>query len=78
MTAAERRAQIINVSKKLFSQKGFNGTTTKEIREREVIVMDTWTNEEKAWIPNDYVLALIGAAPPIKFLESVGITIPKS
>ena len=31
MTAAERRAQIINVSKKLFSEKGFNGTTTKEI-----------------------------------------------
>ena len=31
MTAAERRAQIINVSKQLFSQKGFNGTTTKEI-----------------------------------------------
>jgi thioredoxin reductase len=54
------------------------GTTTKEIREREVIVMDTWTKEEKARIANDYVLALIGAAPPIKFLESVGITIPKS
>jgi len=33
MTAAERRAQIINVSKKLFSQKGFNGTTTKKIAE---------------------------------------------
>ena len=31
MTAVERRAQIINVSKQLFSQKGFNGTTTKEI-----------------------------------------------
>jgi AcrR family transcriptional regulator len=31
MAAAERRAQIINVSKQLFSQKGFNGTTTKEI-----------------------------------------------
>jgi len=31
MTAAQRRAQIINVSKQLFSQKGFNGTTTKEI-----------------------------------------------
>lgn len=29
--AAERRAQIIDVSKKLFSEKGFNGTTTKEI-----------------------------------------------
>jgi AcrR family transcriptional regulator len=31
MMAAERRAQIIDVSKKLFSEKGFNGTTTKEI-----------------------------------------------
>ena len=31
MTAALRRAQIINVSKQLFSKKGFNGTTTKEI-----------------------------------------------
>ncbi|MCI0419609.1 MAG: TetR/AcrR family transcriptional regulator [Acidobacteria bacterium] len=31
MTATERRAQIINVSRKLFSKKGFNGTTTKEI-----------------------------------------------
>ena len=31
MTAAERRAQIINVSKQLFSKNGFNGTTTKEI-----------------------------------------------
>ncbi len=31
MMAADRRAQIINVSKRLFCQKGFNGTTTKEI-----------------------------------------------
>ena len=31
MTAAERRAQIITVSKQLFSKKGFSGTTTKEI-----------------------------------------------
>ena len=31
MTAALRRAQIIGVSKQLFSKKGFNGTTTKEI-----------------------------------------------
>jgi AcrR family transcriptional regulator len=31
MAAVERRAQIIDISKKLFSQKGFNGTTTKEI-----------------------------------------------
>lgn len=31
MTAALRRAQIITVSKQLFSKKGFSGTTTKEI-----------------------------------------------
>jgi AcrR family transcriptional regulator len=31
MTAALRRAQIISVSKQLFSKKGFSGTTTKEI-----------------------------------------------
>ncbi len=31
MTATQRRAQIINVSKQLFSRKGFDGTTTKEI-----------------------------------------------
>jgi thioredoxin reductase (NADPH) len=54
------------------------GTMIKEIRESEVIVMDTWSNEVKGTIPNDYVFALIGAAPPIKFLESVGITIPPS
>ena len=58
--------------------KVYFGTMTKEIRDSEVIVVDTWTNEEKARIPNDYVLALIGAAPPIKFLESIGITIPKA
>ncbi|MEW5976580.1 MAG: TetR/AcrR family transcriptional regulator [Acidobacteriota bacterium] len=33
LKAAERRAQIINVSRKLFSEKGFNGTTTREIAE---------------------------------------------
>ncbi len=27
---------------------------------------------------NDYVLALIGGSAPTKFLESIGITIPKS
>jgi AcrR family transcriptional regulator len=31
MIGANRRAQIINISKQLFSRKGFNGTTTKEI-----------------------------------------------
>mgnify|MGYP001343368158 CR=1 FL=1 len=31
MAPAERLAQIINVSKSLFSDQGFNGTTTKDI-----------------------------------------------
>lgn len=53
-------------------------TAIKEIRDREVLVADSRTQEEKGRIPNDYVLALIGGAPPTKFLESVGITIPKS
>jgi thioredoxin reductase len=50
----------------------------KEIREREVVLADTTTKEEKGQIENDYVLALIGGAPPTKFLESIGITIPKN
>ena len=50
----------------------------KEIREREVVVADTRTKEETGKIENDYVLALIGGAPPTRFLESIGITIPKS
>ncbi len=58
--------------------KVYFGTMIKEIRDGEVVVMDTWTNEEKANIANDYILALIGGAPPTKFLESIGITIPKS
>lgn len=54
------------------------GTVIKEIRETEVVVADTRTQEEKAIVENDYVLALIGGAPPTKFLESIGVTIPKS
>src|SRR5712692_3456582 len=52
-------------------------TFITEIREREVLVADTFTKEEKGKVENDYVLALIGGAPPTKFLESIGITIPK-
>jgi len=53
-------------------------TVIKEIHEREVILEDTWTKAEKGKFENDYVLALIGGAPPTKFLQSIGITIPKS
>ena len=54
------------------------GTMIKEIRESEVVVADTGTQQEKETIPNDYVLALIGGAPPNAFLQSIGISIPKN
>ncbi|MBD0371411.1 MAG: NAD(P)-binding domain-containing protein [Pyrinomonadaceae bacterium] len=53
-------------------------TSVKEIRENEVVLMDTRTEKEKAVIANDYVLALVGGGGPGAFLESVGITIPKN
>ena len=40
--------------------------------------MDARTKEEKARIGNDYIFALIGGDRPTKFLESIGITIPKN
>lgn len=54
------------------------GTMIKEVRESEVLIANTHTQEPKGSVPNDYVLALIGGAPPTKFLESIGITIPKA
>jgi thioredoxin reductase (NADPH) len=54
------------------------GTVIKEIRDSEVVIADTRTQEEKGRIENDYVLALIGGAPPTRFLESIGITIPQA
>lgn len=53
-------------------------TFIKEIRELEVVLADTRTKQEAGELENDYVLALIGGAPPTKFLESIGIAIPKS
>ncbi len=54
------------------------GTAIKEIKDTEVVIADTRTQEEKDRLENDYVLALIGGAPPTKFLESIGILIPKA
>jgi len=53
------------------------GAMIKEIREGEVVIADPRTQQEKGTIPNDYVFALIGGAPPTAFLQSIGITIPK-
>lgn len=50
----------------------------KEIREREVVIVDTNTKKEIATLPNDYIFALIGGDRPDRFLESIGIKIPGS
>ena len=54
------------------------GVGIKELREREVVIMNAKTKAVTATIPNDYVFALIGGERPDKFLESIGITILKS
>ncbi len=54
------------------------GVGIKELREREVVIMNAKTKAVTSTIPNDYVFALIGGERPDKFLESIGITISKS
>jgi thioredoxin reductase len=58
--------------------KVYFGAAIKEIKDGEVVLMDARTREEKARIENDYIFALIGGDRPTKFLEAIGITIPKS
>jgi thioredoxin reductase (NADPH) len=53
-------------------------TSVKEIREREVVLMNARTKLETATIANDYVLALVGGDRPTNFLKSIGIIIPES
>ncbi len=50
-------------------------TEIKEITEKEVVLMDVRSKEEKARVANDYVFALIGGEKPTKFLEGIGIKI---
>jgi len=57
--------------------KVFFDAEIKEIVKDEVVLMNRNTKEETTRLANDYVLALIGGAPP-KFLQSIGISIPKS
>lgn len=51
------------------------GTSIKEVRAGEVVLMNTRTKEETATIKNDFVFALIGGERPIEFLNSIGIKI---
>jgi thioredoxin reductase (NADPH) len=53
------------------------GAAIKEISDREAVLMDVRTKEEKVRLENDYIFALIGGDRPTKFLESIGIKIPK-
>ena len=55
--------------------KAFFRTAIKEVKEKEVVLMDARTKEEKSRIPNDYIFALIGSEKPTKFLEGLGIRI---
>jgi thioredoxin reductase (NADPH) len=57
--------------------KVYFGAAIKEISDGEVVLMDARTKEEKTRIENDYIFALIGGDRPTKFLESIGITIPR-
>lgn len=55
--------------------KAFFRAEIKEIKEGEVVLMDTRTKKEVARIANDYIFALIGGEKPTKFLESIGVKI---
>ena len=51
-------------------------TAVKEILDGAVVLTDLHTHKDTV-VPNDYVLALIGGDFPTKFLETIGITVPK-
>ncbi|HEX8117248.1 MAG TPA: NAD(P)-binding domain-containing protein, partial [Pyrinomonadaceae bacterium] len=55
--------------------KVFFGTSIKEIRDGEVVLMNARTQEVKETVPNDFIFAMIGGDRPTKFLESIGIKI---
>ncbi|HEX8891496.1 MAG TPA: NAD(P)-binding domain-containing protein [Pyrinomonadaceae bacterium] len=58
--------------------KVYFGAAIKEIHDGEVVLMDARTREEKGTIPNDHIFALIGGDRPTRFLESIGISIPRN
>jgi thioredoxin reductase len=50
-------------------------TTIKEMNEREVVLADARSGDEKAKLENDFIFALIGSERPTKFLQSLGVQI---
>lgn len=55
--------------------KPYFGTSIKELRDGEAVLMNARTKEETGTIPNDFVFALIGGERPTEFLKSIGIEI---
>lgn len=55
--------------------KALFGTSIKEIRDGEVVLMNARTQEETATVANDFIFAMIGGDRPTKFLEAIGIKI---
>ncbi len=55
--------------------KAYFGTSIKEIRDGEVVLMNARTSEVKETVPNDFIFAMIGGDRPTRFLESIGIKI---
>ena len=55
--------------------KVYFGTSVKEIRDGEVVLMNARSSEPTATIPNDFIFAMIGGDKPTRFLESIGVTI---
>ncbi|MDX6692734.1 MAG: hypothetical protein QOF02_337 [Blastocatellia bacterium] len=53
------------------------GEAVKTIADDEVTLMNARTQEEKLRLPNDYIFALIGGDKPTRFLQSIGISIPR-
>ncbi len=51
------------------------GAGIKEMRDRELVLVNVKGNREIGAIPNDFVFALIGGERPDRFLQSIGITI---
>ncbi|HLL71376.1 MAG TPA: NAD(P)-binding domain-containing protein [Pyrinomonadaceae bacterium] len=55
--------------------KVYFGTSIKELKDDEVVLMNARSQEVKATIKNDYIFAMIGGDRPTKFLEAIGIKI---
>lgn len=55
--------------------KVYFGTSIKEIRDGEIVLMNARSNDVTDTVPNDYIFAMIGGDRPTKFLEAIGIKI---